>query len=385
VPANLTDSHTLLLLGGFAGAQALVVWFSVLIAHAYRERVLLLHAASVLLGMMALYGVVLPLPGLLGDRLPDAAILCMLAAASFVLRELVNHAGAMRRMRTALKVSGAALGVLALVGLASGWGLSFLGTAVFAAVVLPVLLRAWPQSQPWAWWLVAGIVGLLLAAMGVGAESLTVVNHSDELLAASLTLWASGAYLATVWRSRLFAETRVRVNARKVTDPLTGLSTQLIFADRVEAARALLRRYGHPSALLLVEIENLDALTREYGPEMAESALLVAASRVRQALGEADVAARISHRRIAVLAEGIALAEAMSLVGTRILVAGLKEPLPQAPAEFLQFRMVVATVPPAGLSAKLVLARLGVLLDEQVRAPTERRIVAVPAEEMLAA
>jgi hypothetical protein len=50
-------------------------------------------------------------------------------------------------------------------------------------------------------------------------------------------------------------------------------------------ARAILRRYGHPSVLLLVEIENLNALVREFGPEVAESAVLTAAGRIRQATG----------------------------------------------------------------------------------------------------
>jgi hypothetical protein len=72
------------------------------------------------------------------------------------------------------------------------------------------------------------------------------------------------------------------------------------------------------------------------------------------------VAARISHRRIAVLAEGVSLAEGAAKVGTRILVAALKEPLPQAKAEFLQLRMVVTAVPRDGLSAKALLARLAV-------------------------
>ena len=77
-------------------------------------------------------------------------------------------------------------------------------------------------------------------------------------------------------------------------------------------------------------------------------------------------------------------AEGAAKVGTRILVAALKEPLPQAKAEFLQLRMVVAAVPLEGLTAKALLARLAVLLDEQLRAPTDRRIVSVSAQELLA-
>ncbi|MBX3587960.1 MAG: diguanylate cyclase [Ramlibacter sp.] len=378
------ESQDLLLLGGFAGAQLLVAFFSVLIASAYRERALLLHAVAVLLGLVVLLSVLVPLPARVGQWLPETAMLMALALTGLVLRELVNHAGAMRNLRVALVVASAVLPLFALASWAGGWILLLPGTALFAAVVLLVILRAWPQSQPWVWWLTAGLLALLLAAAGLGGELLGLLPRAPYLLASALTLWASGVYLATVWRSRVFAETRVRVDARKVTDPLTGLSTPLIFADRVEAARAILRRYGHPSVLLLVEIENLGALTREFGPEVGESAVIEAASRIRRSLGEADVAARISHARIAVLAEGVALAEGAANLGTRILVAGLKEPLPKAPAEFLQFRMVAAAVPLSGLTAKAILSRLAHRLDDQMAQASERRIVSVTADELQA-
>ncbi len=384
MPLALANTFDMLLLAGFAGALLLVAFFSVLIAQAYRERALLLHALTAGLGLAVLYALVRPLPGTLGSWLPEAAMLTLLGVACLVLRELVNHAGAMRRLRQVLLGMSVLLPVVALAGALGGWSLLLPGAAAFAAAMLLVLLRAWPQSQPWAWWLGAALLALVLAAVTLGGYALGLVGAAPVQLAAALTLWAAGTYLATVWRSRMFAETRVRVDARKLTDPLTGLSTPLIFADRIDAARAILRRYGHPSVVLLVEIENLNALVREFGPEVAESAVLTAAGRIRQALGEADVAARISHRRIAVLAEGMSLAQGASQVGTRILVAALKEPLPQAKAEFLQLRMVVAAVPQEGLTAKALLARLASSLDEQLRAPTDRRIVTVSTDELLA-
>lgn len=374
----------LLLLAGYAGALCLVAFFSLLIASAYRERSLYLHALAVLLGVVSLSADVVAMPRGASRWLPEAALLLVLALAALALRELVNHAGAMRGFRQALVGVGVVLPLVAVAGAVGGWSLLLPGTAAFATVALLVLLRAWPQSQPWVWWLAASLLGLLLAAVGIGAGQLGILPASSRLLGAALTLWAAGTYLAVVWRSRLFAETRVRVDARKATDALTGLSTPLIFEDRIAAARAILRRYGHPSVLLLVEIENLGALTREFGPELAESAVLAAAQRIRQSLGEADVAARISHRRIAVLAEGVSVAQGAATLGTRILVAGLKEPLPQAPAEFLQFRMVVAALPLDGLSAKSLLSRLGQLLDVQMRTLGDRRIVAVSSEELQA-
>jgi diguanylate cyclase (GGDEF)-like protein len=245
-----------------------------------------------------------------------------------------------------------------------------------------ITLRVWRQSQPWAWWLVPGQLALAAAASWLGWRSLDAQPDPALPLAGLLTLWAATIFLATAWRSRIFSETRVRVDARTMVDPLTGLSTPLIFYDRVQAVRSLMRRYGHPSILLLVHIDNLPKLAAEFGPEVAESALLVAANRIRQALRDGDVAARLSHSRIGVLVEGMSVAEGSANIASRILVAGLKEPLPAAPTEFLQFRVVLAAVPVSEVPAKSLLQRMATRLDEQLQAPSERRIVPLAFDDL---
>ena len=95
------------------------------------------------------------------------------------------------------------------------------------------------------------------------------------------------------------------------------------------------------------------------------------------------MAARLSHSRIGVLVEGMSLAEGTANVASRILVAGLKEPLPAAPTEFLHFRIVLALVPVDDVPARSLLQRLATRMDEQLKAPTERRIVTLSAEELL--
>ncbi|MEO7643185.1 MAG: diguanylate cyclase, partial [Ramlibacter sp.] len=217
----------------------------------------------------------------------------------------------------------------------------------------------------------------------VGWQAIDGEQVGALALAALLTVWSACVYLATVWRSRLFSETRVRVDARNTVDPLTGLATMLVFNERVLAARSLIKRYGHPSVLLLVHIENLDRLAREFGPEVAESAVLVAANRIREAIGDGGVAARQAYARIAVLAEGASVAEGTSTVASRILVAGLKEPLPTARTEFLHFRVVLAAVPVADVPGKVALQQMGAHMDVRLADPPERRIHILTADELL--
>jgi GGDEF domain-containing protein len=227
-----------------------------------------------------------------------------------------------------------------------------------------------------------------LIALVLGAVNVVLANGAPNLddalrVAALLTVWSACIYMATAWRSRIQGETRARVHARNTVDPLTGLATPLVLAERVQAARNFTRRYGHPSVLMVVHIENLAAIAAEFGPEASESAVLVAASRVREALmRDGDVAARLAHARIGVLAEGAAPGQAAATVATRILSAGLKEPLPATPAEYLRFRIVLAAVPVDDTSPKQLLHRLNARLDQEVQGRSERRIATVAPEEL---
>ena len=371
----LSNPEELVALGAFVGAQVLVVCLAAVRASAYRERALLLLGAATLMG-------VLTVQTLTGSSpfFPESALLLVLSLAGLQLRDLMTHAGAIRIPRLWLLGAIIALPVLAIGAAFFRW-LLLPGVAVWAGVVLVILLRAWPQSKPWGWWLLPGVAALVGAGAVMSTRRVTEPDNIVLWVAALLTLWSATTYVATGWRGRIFGETRARMDARNTIDPLTGLSTPLVFSERIRASRTLMQRYGHPSALMLVHLENLHKLTQEFGPEVGEAAVLTAANRIRQSLREGDVAARVSHSRIALLVEGVPLAEASANVASRILVAGLKEPLPAAPAEFLHFRIVMAAVPQADVPAKQLLQRMGARLDQELQDASQRRIVTLSAEE----
>jgi GGDEF domain-containing protein len=367
-------------LGAFVGAQVLVVFFCVIKANAYRERALLLHAAATLMGVVSVQV-------LIGNRpvLPPAVLLLVPALAGLQFLDLMSHAGGLRQARRwLLAVSAGVLPLLAVGAIYSVWAMAG-GMVLWTAVVVLAMIRAWRQSKPWIWWLVPALAALALASLHMAVDAAPFDLDDAVLVAGLLTVWSGCTYLATGWRGRIFGETAARVQARNTTDPLTGLATPLVLAERVHAARHLTRRYGHPSVLMLVNIDNLAALAVEFGPEAAESAVLAAASRVREALlRDGDVAARLAHARIGVLAEGVAPGQAAATVAGRILVSGLKEPLAAVPAEFLRFRIVMAAVPVDDVSPKVLLQRLNARLDAEVQGNSERRIVTLTQEELLA-
>ena len=365
-------------LGAFVGAQVLLLFFCVIKANAYRERPLLLHAAATLMSVLSVLSLIGRHP-----LAPTAVLLLVPSLAGLQLIDVLAHAGGLRQGRRWLFLASAVvLPVVALGALYTDWALVG-GIVLWTSVVLLLVARAWRQSRPWIWWLPPALLALALASFRLAADAEPYDIDDAFWQAGLLTVWAACTYVATDWRGRIFGETRARVHGRTRTDPLTGLATPMVLAERVHAARNLTRRYGHPSVLMIVSIDNLGALMAEFGPEAAESAVLAAASRVRSALlRDGDVAARLTHSRIGVLAEGCAPLEAASTVASRILVAGLKEPLPAARAEYLHFRIVLAAVPVDDVAPIVLLQKLNTRLDQEVRAASERRIVTLGQEEL---
>lgn len=366
-------------LGACVGAQVLLVLLGVINANVYRERAFLLHAAATLMAVVAVQA-------LLGTNpvLPNAVLLLVPALAGLQLVDLMSHAGGLGQARRALlAVSAAVLPLLAALTLYLPWALA-LGSLLWTAAVAVLLWRAWRQSVPWVWWLLPGLGALAVASWHVALDTPPYDLADALLLAAMLTLWSATVYLATGWRGRLLGETRARIAASSTIDPLTGLATPLVLAERVQAARHLARRYGHPSVLMVIHIDNLHALAGEFGLEAAEAAVLAAANRVRESLlRDGDVAARLAHARFGVLAEGVAPGQHAATVAGRILVAGLKEPLAAVPAEFLRFRIVLAPVPGVDIAPRVLLERMNARLDAEVKTASERRIVTLAPEELL--
>jgi hypothetical protein len=125
------------------------------------------------------------------------------------------------------RLLGVSAGVVPLMALATAytmWALAA-GMALWAAVVVLVLLRAWRQSQPWIWWLVPGFGALALAGFDVTLADAPYDMEDALRLAGLLTLWAACTYLATGWRGRIFGETRARLLSAMPTGATTATDT----------------------------------------------------------------------------------------------------------------------------------------------------------------
>src|SRR5690606_6981812 len=89
-------------------------------------------------------------------------------------------------------------------------------------------------------------------------------------------------------RAKEFNENHARLRAIESTYPLTGLTIVPVLNLRLRDAMRRSRRYGHRSGLLLVELLNHADIVARQGRDVADRALVVAASRLSHVARDVD-------------------------------------------------------------------------------------------------
>lgn len=251
--------------------------------------------------------------------------------------------------------------------------------AAWTAWLAYVLVRSWSQSQPWIVWAAAGWTALAIAC---GARILGVSAPDSLSAPLALGFWCMGIYLASVWRSRVFGEQRSRAQGEHLRELLTGLYKRNVLAQRLEVARQLMRRFEYPVSFVLVQLDDAVRIATHIGAEAAENAVLEAGARIRRILGQAESGARVGNHRFAILSEGTYADEASTIVATRILSAGLREPLRAVPDTPIRFRIVLGELPADDTPLDTLVERLGQKLDEDAARSRERRIRVVDIDAL---
>lgn len=146
-------------------------------------------------------------------------------------------------------------------------------------------------------------------------------------------------------------EAQVRAAALSYNDPLTGLAHTRSLLQRLESAVLRARGLKHACVLMAVKISNFDAIASEFGRDTADRALIVAASLLRRAITDIDVAARVGEHEFALLLEGPTTTENALSRAQQVVAAGLRSAPALPPGTPLKFFVTVALLPERDLDA----------------------------------
>jgi diguanylate cyclase (GGDEF)-like protein/PAS domain S-box-containing protein len=115
-------------------------------------------------------------------------------------------------------------------------------------------------------------------------------------------------------------------------DSLTGLANRALFADRLEHALARTGRFGHPIAVLFIDLDDFKTVNDSLGHGEGDELLIAVGKRLVGAMRAGDTIARMGGDEFAVLVEDPTDAGAPVVVAQRLL-ATLEEPFERGAKE----------------------------------------------------
>ncbi|VWX52991.1 bifunctional diguanylate cyclase/phosphodiesterase [Novosphingobium sp. 9U] len=192
----------------------------------------------------------------------------------------------LRRSRPADRLVPTAMLVIAIVGL------HFTGMAAFSVAPIP------------------GV------SAGADSEAFTAVALAIAMVALLIVGTGISTYLL---ESRTQSESRDQLAHIAMHDALTGLANRHSFSLTLESECGKLERYGRPFALLMLDLDRFKPVNDTLGHPVGDLVLQRVANRLRQAVREGDMVARIGGDEFAIVAFGIADAEQASALAARVV------------------------------------------------------------------
>jgi diguanylate cyclase (GGDEF) domain len=242
-----------------------------------------------------------------------------------------------------------------------------------SAAGLGVLMWAALRGDRYAPWLLLGCVPVaigagfpLARAAGVIPISFMTTYGMQIVIAIELPV----LLLVLALRSQHRREHVRRIQGLDRIDPATGLINAAVFHERLVRLITRSQRLKFRSAMLLVDIANIDQIRRDFDVESARELTLRVAGRLLSAAREIDTVARLSEHRFGFLLEGPLHADEVAEAGPRI-VARCLMPFKNRPLEWAaHVRVAQALIPMDGADPAQLLGRLEMLL---AAAPADSR------------
>ena len=163
-------------------------------------------------------------------------------------------------------------------------------------------------------------------------------------------------------RSQQRREHNRRIQGLDRIDPATGLINAQVFGERLVRMMVRSQRLKYQSAVMLIDIVNIEQIRRDFGARSADELPLRVAGRLLSTAREIDGVARLSELRFGMLVEGPLTVEDAASAGPRV-VARCLMPFKNKPVEWVaQVRVAQSLVPTERADPKQVVERLEALL-----------------------
>ncbi len=144
---------------------------------------------------------------------------------------------------------------------------------------------------------------LILVSISLLLNFIGESRHVPNLAVASsiITLAAVGICLVAIYRLREIKEGLVRTTAPSATDLVTGLPDEHYFWLRLREEHKRVRRYGMPVSVVLIDVDDLASVNRQYGQACGNAVLAYVAGVLQSAKRASDVATWLSDDHFALI------------------------------------------------------------------------------------
>jgi diguanylate cyclase len=112
-----------------------------------------------------------------------------------------------------------------------------------------------------------------------------------------------------------------QLRALALCDGLTGLANRRAFMEALEKAVARSMRFGHPMALLFMDMDGFKEINDCFGHHVGDLALQAFARRLERCVRKGDTIARLGGDEFTVLAEGVDSIEQAEAIARKIVEA----------------------------------------------------------------
>jgi diguanylate cyclase (GGDEF)-like protein len=270
------------------------------------------------------------------------------------------------RLMTALALLGLVVAAAMVVAPASSrFRLEVIYLAVGALIGLACIGWASYRGDPYAGWLFLGTMPPLVGGFFPVARTWGLIPVSfwtQHAMQIGIAIELPIILVILMLRSQQRRENNRRIQGLDRIDPATGLINRQVFEERLARMMARSQRLKYESAVLLIDILNIENIRRLFGARAAEELPLRVAGRLLSATREIDAVARLSEFRFGMLVEGPLTAQEAASEGPRVIARCLM-PFKNKPVEWVaQVRVAQSMVPADRADGRQIIERLEAML-----------------------